>query len=128
MSEACSASSLSRFKAHSHFHFHSRRVDFTHARALHQARIAALRAESLLSFKQTLALNDAVEASDESEDDLGDEPRDALPQGSPVSPVIAFECVSDASRPTPVPRPLARESYPFGSDRLRFLSLCRLLI
>lgn len=128
MSEACSASSLSRFKthshSHSHFHFHSRRIDLTHSRAAHQTRVVVLRADSLLSP----TLDDEVEAPDESEDDQGDELRDALPQGEPVSPVLAFECVGDAIWPATALRPLSREGGIAGSARPRFLSLCRLLI
>lgn len=126
MSEACSASSLSRFKAHSHshFHFHSRRIDLMHSRAAHQTRVVALRADSLLSP----TLNDEVEAPDESEDDQGDEPKEALPQGDPVSPGFAFECVGDAIWPATALRPLGREGGIAGSARPRFLSLCRLLI
>ncbi|WP_406699324.1 hypothetical protein V5E97_10675 [Singulisphaera sp. Ch08] len=97
-------------------------------RTADHTRVVTLRADSLLSSKKTFTLNDAVDASEESEDDLGDEPREAFPQSNPVSPVIASECVGDVLRPDTVQRPLAREGYLSGSDRPRFLSLCRLLI
>lgn len=126
LSEACSASTVNRFKARGHSH--SRRVAPTALRTGHQTRVVALRADLLLSSQKTITLDDAVDASEESEDDQGDEPRDALPQtNSPIS-FITLDCVEDAIRPATVLRPLARESGIPGMDRPRFLSLCRWLI
>lgn len=128
MAESCSASTLSPCRSHAHTHSHARRVAFAHSRVAKQLRVVMLRADSLHSPKTTITLHDAVEVPDDSEDDLGDEPRDALPRTSPDTSVVAFEYAGDTLQHETVLRVLVHEGGPPGSARPRFLSLCRLII
>lgn len=88
-----------------------------------------LRAEAMLLAKRTEStLDDQVEAPDESEDDLGDEPREALPETCPTFPVCAADDLGALFPAFGTSRPQLGENRRHGGDRPRFLSLCRWLI
>ena len=122
LSEACFASSVCRFKSF------PRRHDVGVSRNGHEVRVVSLRTDSLLSCQKTYALNDLVQAPDESEDDQGDEPKEALQESGPTLSVLSFDSLGEAFQAAATPRLRSHAGPPCGPDRPRFLSLCRWLI
>lgn len=130
LAEACSASPVGRGKAHSHRHeVRSSRHDARISRHGPLRSVVSLRSDMMVLAKRVASpLDDQVEAPDESEDDRGDEPREALPEGGASLSVLGFDDPGDPVLPLQASRSQARESHHWGWGRPRFLSLCRWLI